>query len=145
VALSKRDYSAAIDVEGLSEYRKALRALERGANRDLTKGLKDASRPILATAKATAPRSAITRPGYRHIGDTLKLSVRGNNLAITSNKPGARVIHWGGRHPLFGNRDRWYPQRAQPFIARAIDRNRDTVVDAIGDAIDEHARRLGWR
>jgi hypothetical protein len=127
----------------LKEYRRPSGAGE-DSGRDLTKGLKHAAKPVLAEAKLLAPRSSIHRPGYVHLADTLKLGSRRGGVVIYSNKSGAGVVHWGGRHPLFGNRDRWYAQRAQPFVSRAIQHQESQIVNAVGDAIESHARKLGW-
>jgi hypothetical protein len=50
---------------------------------------------------------------------SLKVGTRGSRVVIYSNRSGAGVIHWGGRHPLFGNRDRWFAQKGDEAIPRA--------------------------
>jgi hypothetical protein len=134
----------AVHTRGMKEYQRAVRTLARDSQSDLTRGLKTAAGPVLAEAKTIAPRSRIHRPGYVHLADSLKIGSRRGGVVIYSNKSGAGVVHWGGRHPLFGNRDRWYAQRAQPFVSRAIQHQEGRIVDAVGDAIEAHARKLGW-
>lgn len=49
------------------------------------------------------------------------------------------------RHPVFGDRDVWVAQAQRPFLLPAVQRNREAVVKASGEAVDAAARRFGFR
>ena len=146
-----------IRIEGLKELRATLRSIDRRLPAQLTRELRSIAEPVRVRAAALAPRSRVTRRGRhavkgrfgrggtiiaytpeanRHVGDTLKVGVRGNRLSIYSTRSGAGVIHWGGRHPLFGDRDRWFTQPPHPFAATAIAELAPKVERDIGNMLE---------
>jgi hypothetical protein len=108
-----------VEVDGLKQLRRDLKAIDRTLPAKLNRELKQAAGPMRDEAARLAGRSSIHRPGYVHFADSLKVGTRGSRVVIYSNRTGAGVIHWGGRHPLFGNRDRWYAQKGNEAIPRA--------------------------
>jgi hypothetical protein len=113
-------YQAAhVEIRGLRTLRSDLRRIDRTLPSKLNRQLKQAAGPMRDEAARLAGRSKINRPGYVHFADSLKVGTRGSRVVIYSNRSGAGVIHWGGRHPLFGNRDRWYAQKGNEAIPRA--------------------------
>lgn len=120
----------AVEVHGLRELRRDLRAIDRTLPRELSKDMKAAAEgTVLPAAKQQAPR----RTG--RLADSLKVSVRATSVAIRSPLPYAQPIHWG------------WPRRnirANPFIERAIEEKGEALVDALGDGIEELARRHGF-
>lgn len=149
------DQQVRIKVEGLKELRATLRGIDRRLSTELTRELKRVAGPILAEAQRLAPRSGSARSGaqfvagntrgrrtyYRrernqHVADTLKIGLRRNGVSIYSTRSGAGVIHWGGRHPLFGDRDHWYTQKADPFVLTAMERYGPQVEREIGDMVE---------
>lgn len=133
-----------VQVEGLRELRRDLKAIDRKLPRDLNRGLKKAMGPVRAEAAALAPN----RTGA--LARSLKVGTRGSAVLIRSRLPYARVAHWGGRHPLFGDRERWYPQypkgtRPSRFVVRAAARNRDETERQLFATIERLMRDAGFR
>lgn len=120
-----------IQVDGLKALRKDLKALDKHVSRELTGDLKEALMPVATRANALAPR-----------GDTGKLASRtkafaaGHRAGLRNTLPYANPIHWG-----------WRARGIEPdkFAVRAIDERGDQIVDDIGDAIEDHARRHGFK
>lgn len=74
-------------------------------------------------------------------------------LSIVVNKdkaPHARPYENRGsagtfRHPLFGNRQRWFPQQARPFLWPGARPHFERVDEQISKAVDEVARKHGFK
>lgn len=92
-----------------------------------------------------APRSKINRPGYKHVADTIKVGARGSTLALYSRRTGAGIIHYGGRHPLFGDRTRWYPQRPTLFLPRAVARFAPQIERDAAATVERVMRDAGFK
>lgn len=120
-----------VDVSGLRDLRKDLRALDKTVSRALTADLKKALTPVAALANQNAP-----------VGDTGRLShgtkafASGSRVGLRNTLPYANPIHWG-----------WRSRGIAPskFGTRAIDTRGDQIVDDLGDSIMDHARRHGFR
>ena len=75
----------------------------------------------------------------------------GVSVVVNKNKaPHARPFEHVGRpgtfrHPVFGNREVWVPQRARPFLAPALAAKGDTAGRLITEAVDETTRDAGFR
>lgn len=123
-------------VEGIKDLRADLRAIDRALPKELTKALKTAAEEVLPTARALAPR----RSG--RLAASLRASGAGTKASIRSSLPYANAVHWG----TGVRRGKAGPHNIAPkkFVVRAIDLNRDAVVDTLGDAIEDLARRHGW-
>jgi hypothetical protein len=137
---------AHIEVHGLRQLRRDLRTINRTLPTRLNRQLKASADPIRQEAAAMAPRSRINRGGgYVHFADSLKVGTRGSRVVIYSRKPGANVIHWGGRHPLFGNRDRWYAQQGNRVIPRAVARNVVRIERDVAATVERTLRTAGFK
>lgn len=100
------------------------------------------ARGIAAEAKNRAPnRSGKLRGAIR------VRSRRGSPAVVVlgTEAPHARVVHFGLRHPLFGDRDNWYPNPAVRFLGDAVDAKRSEVVESIDTALNRALDRAGWR
>lgn len=85
----------------------------------------------------------------------LQISLAGKRpgVAVVTNRhraPHARPIEHRGkpgrfRHPLFGDRDTWVTQTAQPFMTEEAPKWQEAVRDGIGEIVDQVARRHGYR
>lgn len=115
------------------------------------------------------------RPKLRHAGQAALMSVRalaawstripaatrlsvsfakknpGVSIVVNRNRaPHARPYEHGGnpgtfRAPLFGNRRRWYSHQARPFLEPGARPHFERVDNEIRDAVDEAARKAGFR
>jgi phage gpG-like protein len=68
--------------------------------------------------------------------------VTARGASVGSRLPQAGVLHFGGTI-----RPRGVPIAfpARPVISEAVDRNTDRIVNELGDAVEQAARRTGWR
>ena len=132
-----------VHVVGLAEVRQSLRLLDRDAARDMQKGLRVAMKPVTSQAKTFAPH----RSGK--LAGSLRPFAAGNSVGVRSRLPYANVQHWGGSTgrghkpgvPWSGS----IFVRPTFFVSEAIRRNEDKIVDAVGDVIEQHAMKMGWR
>lgn len=127
-----------IEIDGLKALRRDLRAVNRQADRDVVRGLKG------AVQSTVVPKAAALAPGVR-LGPSLRVGVVGGTVHIRSRLPHARVVHWGLRHPLFGNREHWYANPKDPFILDAVRGSEGEILDAMADAVEGALRRNGFR
>jgi hypothetical protein len=142
-----------IDAAGLTVLRRDLAAISKDANREAIKAIRVAAEPVRRDAARRAPRSAQVpkgrktvrgTPSRKHLADSLRISVARNRVRIVSNLAHARVVHDGGRHPLFGNREHWVPVRPNPFIARAAEAGANRMLDDLADGLDRLILRHGF-
>lgn len=125
----------AVKVEGLAELRRDLRRLEPAALKEIQGTLKGAVNVVAREAALLAPR----RTG--EYAASFRPYTRGNRAGVRSTWPGAGVHEYGGTI-----RPRGTPiliRRSAP-ITRAAERQMDTVVQELGDGIEQAARSTGW-
>ncbi|GII89625.1 hypothetical protein Ssi03_76150 [Sphaerisporangium siamense] len=129
--------------------------------RDLGKlppAIRQELRPRLRTIGQSALAAVRARASWsRRIPAATRLSVSlsktrpGVSIVVNKTKaPHARPYENAGqpgtfRHPVFGNRDRWVSQAARPFLWPAARPHFERVDEQIGQAVDEVARRHGFR
>jgi hypothetical protein len=56
--------------------------------------------------------------------------------------PNAYPFETGARHPLFGNRNYWYPQPKKPFLEQAADAASSKAANVMSNVIDDWMRAL---
>jgi hypothetical protein len=123
----------------LKEARAKLKAVDRRLVPQFNAEIRKVAEPVRAEASRLAPRSGRSRSGSvsvnvrvkrtnvttrksvsnQHLADTLKIRASGSTAVIYSKKSGASVVNYGGRHPLFGDKDHWYRQKPTLFMQRA--------------------------
>lgn len=130
---------SSVRVDGLRELRRDLKQIDATLPRKLNAEIKRAAEPMRAEAARNAPR----RTG--RLAASLKVGTAGSKVRIYSKRDGASVIHWGGRHPLFGNRQRFYAQKANPFIARAAERGAGSLERDLAHAVEALMRNAGFQ
>ena len=124
----------AVTIEGLNEFRAALRAAQGVYPRELSKALKRAGEPIVRLAAVRMPRVT------GQLARSLKVSVRGTRGDIISSAPYAGGAEWG-RYGKWSGFNRYgspprfvYPsvEQAQPVMAEVILRELKNVVEIYG-------------
>lgn len=124
-----------IQVDGLNEFRRRLRATDQDAVKELRTVVKRAAEIVAVDARLHVPR----RTGK--LAASIRAGTSGSTGLVRSRLPYARVHEWGGTI-----RPRGVPitiQRSE-YIARALDRKRDEVYRDLEDGIADIARRNGW-
>lgn len=150
----------------IDEVIKALRRMDASLPGELRKDLKTAARPLVAKAKMNAKTIPVRRPDRRRLRKTIAAGV--GVQASLSNRAAVRIIlkmpdsaraviprgldsPRGFRHPLFGNRNKWYTQTsATPgyrwFMSAMQDagpETRDRIVATLNEARDRVIQRGG--
>lgn len=134
------------------EIRRLIRDLDgipRDLRRQLRPGLRTAGRMVADQAKVNASWST-------RIPGAIRVSVRfsgtpGVSVIVDKRKaPHGRPHEHGGRpgtfrHPLFGDRSRWYSQRARPFLAPAAEAKSRAAAREIHRVVDRVTRDAGFR
>lgn len=128
-----------IRINGLRELRADLKAIDKTLPRELNKALKRDAGPVRDTAKRLAPK----RTGAT--AASIKVGTRGAKIVVYSRRDGAGIIHSGGRHPLFGNRNYWYKQKPTYFLTRAIDIEAPHIVRDVEQTVDRIMRSAGFK
>ncbi len=125
-----------IQIEGLAQLRRDLRAIDAGLSRELNVELRQTVNIAARDAATLAPR----RTGK--LARSYKPFTRGNIAGVRSPLPYAPVNEYGGTI-----RPRGVPidiRRSQP-VSRAVERNADRIAEELGDRIEDLARRHGFK
>lgn len=93
-------------------------------------------RRTIAAAIKTDIRDGGRKAGVRIIVDGSKLPQNQRTLPRRMN------VKKGWRHPLFGNRERWYTQRGKPWFEPSIKRHVKKIRSTILAAMEEIAAEL---
>ena len=111
------------------------------------KPLRAVGTALLADARANSTWSSRI-PGSL----SLRVTLNGRRPGVTvraslKSAPEARVYEGilddTFKHPLFGDRDNWYPQAARPYLLPAVEANTQRVVDEITRLVEDVERRAG--
>lgn len=129
-----------VRVEGLRELRRDLKVIDRKLPSELNRRLK---KRVEVSVLPDARRIATVKRGS--IAKTLKVGTRGSSVVIQSRHPGARTVHYGGRHPLFGNREHWYSQKPRPFITQALAGKTRQIEAELFDVVEDVMTKAGFR
>ena len=131
--MARGDIEATIRIEGLAAFRRDLKRISPEAANELREDLKDIARDVASRADRSAGASSFSYRGTATAG--LRAQVR-----RTGAKPHvARFIELGF-HPRGGNT--FVPGRN--IVGGVLADREDEIVDQIGDAINDAARRAGW-
>jgi phage gpG-like protein len=124
-----------VEVKGLAQLRRDLRAIDREAGRDVQRVVKDAVGRVAEEAARTAPyRTGALARSYRPY-------TRGNVAGVRSTLPYAGVIEFGGTIRPRGV-DIRFPRRL--VVIKAAERQADRVVNEIADGLERTAERHGF-
>lgn len=93
-------------------------------------------------ARAIAPSKKIAKT-IRTSATTVSATVKAGN----ANVPEAALLEGDGtpgtfRHPLFGNKKKWYVQARQPYLHPALEANREKVEKLIGGAAHDAVQEI---
>lgn len=126
----------AVRVDGLKELRKSLRAVDKGALREVQEVTKRAAGIVAAEARTLAPR----RSGK--LQASIRGTTAGNSGVVRSPLPYAKVHEYGGTIRPKGTDIRI---NRSEFVTRALDRKEDAVLNELARGFDDLTRRHGWR
>lgn len=128
---------AAVRVEGLADVRRSLSKLERSdESREVTRALKQGAVLVAQSARPYAARKSGKLAGSFRAGSS------GNTAFVKSRVPYAGVHEFGGTIKPRGTEIKI---RATPAATRALESKEDRIVRLVEDALDDLARKYGWR
>jgi len=116
---------------------------------ELRKGMKTAANPMVQRVKSAAGFSSRI-PGAVSAKVSFAAKSAGVTVQVDARKaPEARPLEHGGkggtfRHPVFGNKDNWVDQKAQPFFFPNASKDAE-VIKALSDVMDSFAKKLGFK
>lgn len=141
--------SLSVHVEGIPELQRALRRMQEGTPKVIQGAMKEVAEIVVAEAKRNAGSANLAaRIDARGTVKGAMIRFRGHKPKGKSKTTDWRVQEFGGRAPLFGDRNHWYevkPRNRKGWIIYpAIRSTRQQVMDAVLPKLDE-ALRLYWQ
>ena len=122
-----------VTVEGINEFRAAVRKAAGAAPKEIPLALKRAGVPILAQAAAMAPhRTGRLAAGY-------KIAVKGTTASVVSSVPYAGGAEWGQRGKWAG-----FPGAPPRYVWPAVESQEATVEAIVEHELLEIITAYGW-
>lgn len=133
-ALRKRVREAGVEAANASKDEVQKAPLQRG-KRPKDRGLRAGiARGIKVQIAASA--------NSKRVGVVIKSS--GSGLPEVQKKLVRRWNRSGGfRHPLFGDKDHWYPQKGRPYWGSVLSKKQPELARKVRQAMDEAIREAG--
>lgn len=128
-----------VEIDGLREIMRDLKRLDPAVNKALRGRLRNAVKKVIDDAQRRAPKKS------GKLARMIKPSVTNKGAALASKAPHARIHEFGGRHMVFGHKDRWVFQPAQPHIFPAARAGREEVRQESLAALDDAMREVGFK
>jgi guanyl-specific ribonuclease Sa len=120
--------------ELIAQEAQRIRSRQRSVQRRLTKAA--SLREQIAAASGSSVSASDKKVA-------LAFKVRAGNLPPSQRKLPRRWDKPGGwRHPVFGNRDVWVPQKGHPYFRTTITQNRGQVTTAVVTAMTVAAEKI---
>lgn len=127
---------ASVKIEGLAEFRRALRSASDASPRELSAALRRAGEPIVARAATLAPRRSGALAG------SYAPRVSGLTAQIASRVPYGPGAEWGTRGKFAGFTR--YGAPGSRFAGRALEETSDEVARIVEDELRDIAEIHGW-
>lgn len=124
-----------VEIEGLRDLRRDLRAISNEAAKDVQAVIKRAVSRVAEEAARQAPKQSGA------LAASYKPFTSGNLAGVRSRLPYAPIVEFGGTIAPKGAEIR-FDRRL--IVTRAAEREADKVVKEIGDGIEASAKRHGW-
>lgn len=147
------EFDTKVRLEGYREFQRVLKFLPDEVKAEIKKTNKQLAEIVAREARARAN----SRPGVKkrtfEVSQSIKTGMVLREPAIRvgghrkrGQKSGdAKVQEFGGRAPLFGDRQRWFDVRPRNksgyFLYPAVVAKRDAIADGYLDALDKAIRR----
>lgn len=126
----------AVRIDGLRDLDRSLKRLQPEVQREFRKEERAIGKRLAVEAQARAVK------GTGAYARSLRPFVTAKGVSVGSTLPQAGVLHFGGTIRPRGVPITFKPR---PVVSDALDRRTNEIVDALGDAVDTAARKVGWR
>lgn len=123
----------------MPELRSVLRDI-RGISPDLAKAVRRNLRAEAKKVSDDARRRAPKESGKLARSISPRVSSSGQS-SIVAKSPYSKIHEFGGRHPVYGNRDVWVKQEARPYMLPAVKDGREDFFKAADAALKEAAKK----
>jgi hypothetical protein len=100
---------------------------------------KKAATPALNDARSRQPKLS------GNLRRKTKIRISRGRVEIRSSAEYGRISEFGGRHPLWGDRDKWVKHEASPAIFPAANAHRQKFINAANAAVIDAMRKVGRR
>jgi HK97 gp10 family phage protein len=127
-----------VDIKGLDVFLRDLKKFEPEVSKDFRKRL----RSIIDKVAKDAQRRAPKKTGKLSRG--IKPSVTNKGAKVVSKAPHAKLFEFGGRHPVYGNKNNWVFQPAKPYLFPAARENQELVNTEALAALDHAIGQIGF-
>src|SRR6266480_2602139 len=125
-----------IVVEGYKELERALARFDPESKKLLNREIRRGATDIATVAKALAGFSKKIPPAIRTSVTQNYAVIRVRGVPIASlYERGTRGDSSGWRHPLFGDHDYWYEQKAHPYLKPAVRAGTPALIAQVERAI----------
>lgn len=132
--------SGAVTIKGLREFQSALRAVDRAAARQLTRGLRRAGEPVLERSRDLAHVG--TQRSRGGLASGYKIQVRGATAFIQQAEAYGPGAEWGQDGKWSGFRR--YGPRGTRFAGRAVEERSEQVFDIVTHELADLLTINGW-
>jgi hypothetical protein len=99
---------------------------------------------LAAAAGIIADGARANAAWSRQIPPDIKVEVSGNTATISTSVGPAYPAETRARHPLFGDRERWYGPPGEPFLGPAADDRAGAAMARYARKIDAMCRKAGF-
>ena len=128
-----------VEIEGLAEFLRDLKKFEP----TVSKSFRARLRKVVAVVAQDAQRRAPKKSGKLRKG--IKPSVTNKGATLVSKARHGRIVEFGARHPVFGDREKWVYQPPQPHIFPAVQAGRELVNTEALAALDDAIKEIGFK
>lgn len=143
MSLARKNAGIQLDRRSRADIRATMRDLKR-LEPDTAKVVRSEFRALARSVAMDARKRAPKKTGALSRSIKPRVSSRGD-ASIFSGDPAAKPNEFGGRHPLFGNRDHWYPNPKRPFMFPAVEANSRKFFIAAEAALAVSAKKQGFK
>lgn len=130
-----REPGVHVEVKGLRDLRRDARRLGPDYLKEIQRVIKGAAEIVAREAATLAPRKT------GRLAESIRGTTSGDKGIVRSPLPYAPVHEYGGSISPRGTK---IQIRESGFVRRAIENKQDAIVDALGDGLEDAARRNGW-
>jgi hypothetical protein len=130
----------AADIPELRKFMRDLKKVSPALAKELRKSFRGSAKKVSDQARRNAPR----KTGKLARSITPRVSSAGV-AAVVAKAPHARITEFGGRHPVFGNKEKWVEHQAHPYLFSAAEQHRGEFLRQADLAVKKAAREAGFR
>jgi|SRR3954471_20639169 hypothetical protein len=127
-----------VDIQGLNEFLRDLRKFEPEVSKGFRRRIKGVVEKVAVDARRRAPKKT------GKLSKGIRPSVTNKGASLLSKAPHAKIFEFGGRHPVFGNRNNWVFQPAKPHIFPAVRANEQFLKSEMLAALDDAISEIGF-